>query len=82
MAVASAGFFDGVHIGHRAVIETLVLEARRRGEESLVLTFWPHPRVVLGSAGEDFALLENLDEKTRRLTSLGVDRVEVTPFTR
>lgn len=82
MAVAATGFFDGVHIGHRSVIETLVLEARRRGEESLILTFWPHPRLVLGSAGSDFALIEDLDGKIARLRSYGVDRVEVTPFTK
>lgn len=82
MAVAAAGFFDGVHLGHRAVIETLVRTARERGEESLVLTFWPHPRIVLGSAGEDFRLLETLEEKTARLRSLGVDRVEVAEFTK
>ena len=82
MAVAAAGFFDGVHLGHRAVIETLLREARMRGEESLILTFWPHPRMVLGTAGEDFRLLETLEEKVSRLAGMGVDRVEVEEFTK
>ena len=45
--VIATGFFDGVHIGHRFVIERLVGEARERGDQSMVVTFWPHPRNVL-----------------------------------
>ena len=47
MAVVTTGFFDGVHLGHRAVIKALVSSARERGEEAIVVTFWPHPRTVL-----------------------------------
>lgn len=82
MAVIATGFFDGVHLGHRSVIETLVSEARRRGDESLVITFWPHPRTVLQKDARDFRLLTSLEEKVTLLKSLGVDRVEVLPFTR
>ena len=82
MAVAATGFFDGVHLGHRAVIETLLKTAHERGEQSLVLTFWPHPRVVLGKDPRDLRLLTSLDEKLSKLRGLGVDRVEVIPFTR
>ncbi|MBO4466179.1 MAG: riboflavin biosynthesis protein RibF [Bacteroidales bacterium] len=82
MAVAATGFFDGVHLGHRAVIETLLKTARERSEQSLILTFWPHPRTVLRGGSRDLRLLTSLDEKISILKSLGVDRVEVLPFTR
>ena len=82
MAVVATGFFDGVHIGHRLVIDTLVNEARHRGEESVIATLWPHPRIVLGDDVFSLRLLNSLDEKTALLKGLGVDRVEVLPFTR
>ena len=82
MAVAATGFFDGVHLGHREVIKTLLETAHQRGEQSLVITFWPHPRVVLGKDPRGLRLLSSLDEKRAALLSLGVDRVEVVPFTR
>ena len=63
MAVISTGFFDGVHLGHRLVIDTLTSEAKRRGEESVVLTFWPHPRTVLQDGARDLRLLSTLKEK-------------------
>ncbi len=82
MAVAATGFFDGVHLGHRFVIETLVRTARERGEESLVVTFWPHPRNVLQNDARNLRLLSSLDEKKEMLKALGVDRVEVIRFTK
>jgi len=82
MAVAATGFFDGVHLGHREVIKTLLETAHQRGEQSLVITFWPHPRVVLGKDPRGLRLLSSLGEKRAALLSLGVDRVEVVPFTR
>ena len=78
----STGFFDGVHLGHRRVIDALTSEAKRRGEESVVLTFWPHPRTVLQDGARDLRLLSTLKEKVSLLESLGVDRVEVIRFTR
>lgn len=82
MAVIATGFFDGVHTGHRSVIETLVNEAHKRCDESLVITFWPHPRTVLQKDARDLRLLTSLEEKKALLLSLGVDRVEVLPFSR
>lgn len=80
MAVIATGFFDGVHIGHRLVIETLVSEARKRGEESLVLTFWPHPRLVLQDDAMGLRLLNTPSEKLALLKGLGIDRVEQLEF--
>ena len=82
MAVIATGFFDGVHIGHRLVIETLVSEARKRGEQSLVLTFWPHPRIVLQDDAMELRLLNSAQEKLALLKGLGIDRVEQLEFTK
>jgi len=83
MAVSVAtGFFDGVHTGHRLVVDTLVSLARSRGEESVVVTFWPHPRAVLRQDADSLKLLTSLEDKTAMLRGLGVDRVEVVPFSR
>ena len=80
--IATTGFFDGVHLGHRLVIERLVSEAHARGDESLVVTFWPHPRAVLQDGARELRLLTALEEKKALLLGLGVDRVEVVDFTR
>ena len=80
--IATTGFFDGVHTGHRLVIERLVSLARERGDESLVVTFWPHPRAVLQDGARELRLLTTLEEKKARLTALGVSRIEVLDFTR
>mgnify|MGYP002520741382 FL=1 len=80
--VIATGFFDGVHIGHRFVIERLVGAARERGDQSMVVTFWPHPRNVLQDDARNLRLLTSLDEKKALLKGLGVDHVEVLPFTK
>ena len=80
--VVATGFFDGVHLGHRLVIRKLVEMAKNAGDESLVVTFWPHPRNVLQKDARHLRLLTSLSEKKRMLGELGVDRVEVLPFTR
>lgn len=82
VAVVTTGFFDGVHLGHRHVLETVVSSARERGEEAVVVTFWPHPRTVLQQDARDFRLLSSLEEKKALLLRSGIDRVEVIPFTR
>ena len=80
--VVATGFFDGVHIGHRHVIEQLVQAAAVRGDESMVVTFWPHPRNVLQKEARSLRLLTSLAEKKEILLGMGVDRVEVVPFTK
>ena len=82
VAVITTGFFDGVHLGHRHVLETVVSSARERGEEAVVVTFWPHPRTVLQQDAREFRLLSSLEEKKAMLATCGIDRVEVLPFTR
>lgn len=82
MAVVATGFFDGVHLGHRQVIQTLVSSARQRGEEAIVVTFAQHPRAVLQQDARILRLLNSPQEKEALLRSLGVDRVETLPFDR
>lgn len=80
--VIATGFFDGVHRGHRFLLDQLTDEARKRGEESMVITFWPHPRNVLQDDARNLRLLTSMDEKKSLLRAAGVDHVEVLPFTK
>ena len=82
MAVIATGFFDGVHSGHRLVIDTLLSEARARGEESVVVTFWPHPRVTLGKDADSLRLLTSRADKEEIILGLGVSRLETVEFSR
>ena len=82
VAVVTTGFFDGVHLGHRHVLSAVVSSARERGEEAVVVTFWPHPRTVLQQDAREFRILTSLEEKKALLLAAGIDRVEVIPFTR
>lgn len=77
----TVGAYDGVHLGHRALIERIVAEARAVGGESIVVTFDPHPRVALGR-GEGMRLLTTLDRKLALFEALGVDNTVVVPFDR
>ena len=80
--VVATGFFDGVHVGHRLVIQQLTEAAAVRGDESMVVTFWPHPRNVLQKEARSLRLLTTLAQKKEMLCSLGVDKVEVLQFTK
>lgn len=82
MVVAATGFFDGVHLGHRQVIGQMCSIARSQGKESMIVTFWPHPRSVLQQDADRLRLLTTLQEKKDLCASLGVDRFEVIPFNR
>ncbi len=76
------GFFDGVHLGHRELIRYVVHEAELRGLESAVLTFWPHPRLVLHKDPEKLRFLTTLNEKSKIIAKQGVDYLIVQEFTR
>ena len=82
MAVIATGFFDGVHIGHRQVIDTLLSEALARGEQSIIVTFWPHPRAVLQNGADSLRYLSSREDRVAMLRSLGVDEVVTVPFSR
>ncbi len=78
----SIGIFDGVHRGHQNLLSRLKDRAAASGAETLIITFWPHPRIVLGKADPDFKLLTSLEEKTGLLDSFGIGHLLVVPFTR
>lgn len=80
--VIATGFFDGVHLGHRHVLNRLVESAAQRGDESMVVTFWPHPRNVLQDDARNLRLLTALEEKKALILGCGVNHVEVLPFTK
>jgi riboflavin kinase/FMN adenylyltransferase len=80
-AVITIGTFDGVHLGHRQVIDKLISEAKAVDGETVIITFHPHPRKVVSSTILGIRLINTLDEKLELLEQLGVDHVVVVPFT-
>ncbi len=79
-AVATMGSFDGVHCGHRELLERVMQRARELQGESVVITFDPHPRYVLGT-GEGMQLLSTIEEKIFLLEQIGIDNLIIIPFT-
>jgi len=80
--VLTLGMFDGIHLGHQAIIHQLNEIAKKINGESVLLTFEPHPRVVLGKNPDDVQLLTTLDEKIELLEKSGLDNLIIHPFTR
>lgn len=80
-AVATVGVFDGVHIGHRALIGAVVSKARKEGAKSMVITFDKHPREVLNIDGYCPEMLTTLEQRLSLIAALGVDICVVLPFT-
>ncbi len=80
MVVAATGFFDGVHRGHRAVLEKISALAKEQGDTSAVITLWPHPRTVLQQDAAKFRLLNSLEEKISLIKSFGIDEVFTLKF--
>lgn len=79
--MVTIGMFDGLHMGHRQLLQQLVSCARERDGESVVLTFWPHPRIVLNNDPESLRFLTSLEEKTRLFSELEIDHLVIIPFT-
>jgi riboflavin kinase / FMN adenylyltransferase len=77
--IATIGTFDGVHIGHKKILEKLTSNASKSNYESLVLTFFPHPRTVL-QEGTEMKQLNTIDEKTVLLDKIGIDHLVIHPF--
>jgi riboflavin kinase / FMN adenylyltransferase len=80
-AVITIGTFDGVHMGHRQVIEKLKTQAKAVNGESVIITFHPHPRKVVSSTILGIRLINTLDEKIELLRQLGIDHLVIVPFT-
>ncbi|MEQ7800159.1 bifunctional riboflavin kinase/FAD synthetase [Pedobacter sp. ASV1-7] len=81
-AVVTIGTFDGVHYGHQKIIKRLCELAKTTGGESVILTFFPHPRLIIDPENQDLKMINTIDEKAKMLAALGVDHLIITPFTR
>lgn len=75
------GTFDGVHVGHRKILERLINDAKESNLQSTVLTFYPHPRMVL-QKDADLKLLNTIEEKQKILAELGLDYLIIHPFSK
>jgi riboflavin kinase/FMN adenylyltransferase len=81
-AVVTIGTFDGVHLGHRKIIERIKQLAKDSGGETVILTFFPHPRMILHPEDQGLKMINTMDEKAQLLEQLGVDHLIITPFSR
>ena len=78
--IVTIGTFDGMHLGHQKIIKQLIQSAKEIDGESVLITFYPHPRSVIIS-NEPIKLLQNQAEKINKLEELGLDNLVIIPFT-
>lgn len=81
-AVVTIGTFDGVHVGHQKILTTLRESASAINGESVLLTFYPHPRLILHPEDDSLRLINDLSEKINLIADAGIDHLIITPFTR
>ena len=80
-SIVTIGTFDGVHIGHQEIIKKLTNNCNNNTDESVILTFFPHPRIVL-QKGKGIKLLNTIDEKIALLEKAGLHHLIIEPFTK
>lgn len=80
--VLTQGTFDGVHFGHQKILKRVADDAKAIGGESVLLTFYPHPRLVLYPDDNELKLLSTIEEKAAKVESLGIDYIVILPFTK
>ncbi|WP_111669732.1 bifunctional riboflavin kinase/FAD synthetase [Algoriphagus litoralis] len=81
-AVVTSGTFDGVHLGHQKILKRIREIARSIHGETVLITFWPHPRLVLYPDEHKLRLLSTFEEKTKLLRQFGIDHLITIPFTK
>jgi len=81
-AIVTIGTFDGVHQGHRQIIAGIKELARQTGGETVILTFFPHPRMIIHPEDQTLKLISTIHERAALLEQLGVDHLIITPFSR
>ncbi len=81
-AVVTIGTFDGVHLGHRKIIERIKQLAQESGGETVILTFFPHPRMILHPEDQNIKMINTINEKAELLEQLGIHHLIITPFSR
>jgi riboflavin kinase/FMN adenylyltransferase len=80
--VVTTGTFDGVHLGHQKIIARLKETAREENGETVLITFFPHPRMVLFPDDNDLKLINTQEEKIELLGQYGIDHLIIIPFTK
>ena len=80
-SVVTSGTFDGVHLGHQKILRRLQELASSKQGETVLLTYWPHPRLILQPQDKSLRLLSTLSEKVKLLEEMGVDHLIILPFT-
>lgn len=78
-SVLTIGTFDGIHIGHNKILKTLVEESKKNKLSSLIITFFPHPRMILQKSNE-IKMIDTIDEKIHLLEKAGIDNLIIHPF--
>lgn len=81
-AIVTVGTFDGIHLGHQAILQKMVEEARQIGGETVVITFYPHPRLVLHLESANLKLISNQQKKIARFREIGIDNLIIIKFTK
>ena len=79
--IVTLGTFDGLHLGHQEILRQMVAEGKESGRETVLLTFHPHPRMVLYPDSHSVRLIDSIEEKLEKLEQSGLDTVILFPFT-
>ena len=78
-SILTIGTFDGVHIGHNKILKRLIQDSKKNNLSSLVMTFFPHPRMILNKSHE-IKMIDTIDEKINLLEKTGLDNLIIHPF--
>jgi riboflavin kinase/FMN adenylyltransferase len=78
-SVVTIGTFDGIHLGHQKILSRLIKSSKNKDLNSVVLTFFPHPRIILNKYN-DVKMIDTLDEKIIHLNEIGIDSLVIHPF--
>ena len=78
--VITFGSFDGIHKGHRVILNEVVQKAKKRGAQSVVISFHPHPREIIYPKDKTLQLISSVEEKIEILESIGTDHFVIIPF--
>lgn len=80
--IVTIGTFDGVHLGHQAIFNRMITEAKEVSGETVVITFFPHPRIVLQLESSNLKFINTQEMKIKRLANAGIQNLIIIPFTR